>query len=134
MEASAAWMLSFALHYVLQLAVLVRAMTRPEREPASRLAWMLVILAVPGAGVVLYLLLGEVNPGRRVLARLRRQRADLPVMPPGAVPVRLHFRNTGPYPVRFRSLVFGREVETVVVRDRQQQRLLSREGVLYQPV
>ncbi|MCC0080160.1 MAG: PLDc N-terminal domain-containing protein [Rhodobacter sp.] len=87
MEASAAWMLSFALHYVLQLAVLVRAMTRPEREPASRLAWMLVILAVPGAGVVLYLLLGEVNPGRRVLARLRRQRADLPVMPPGAVPV-----------------------------------------------
>ncbi len=49
-------------------------------------------------------------------------------LPPGAVPVRLHFRNTGPYPMRFRSLVFGREVETVVVRDRQQQRLLSREG------
>ena len=89
MEPTAAWLLSFALHYVLQLAVLVRALTRPEREPASRLAWLLVILAVPGLGVILYLLLGEVNPGRRVLARLRKLRAVLPTMPPGAEPARV---------------------------------------------
>ena len=89
MEPTAAWLLSFALHYVLQLAVLVRALTRPEREPASRLAWLLVILAVPGLGVILYLLLGEVNPGRRVLARLRKLRAVLPTMPPGAETARV---------------------------------------------
>ncbi|MBK8978899.1 MAG: sigma 54-interacting transcriptional regulator [Planctomycetes bacterium] len=39
-------------------------------------------------------------------------------LPPGATPVRLHFRNTGPYGIRFRSLVFGEEIETVLLQDR----------------
>jgi len=83
LEGSAVWLLTFALHYALQMAVLVRALTRPDREPASRLAWVLVVLAVPGLGVVLYLLLGEVNPGRRLLARMRGIQARLPRMPEG---------------------------------------------------
>ena len=73
------------LHYVLQLAVLVRALTRPDREPASRVAWVLVILSVPALGIALYLTLGEVNPGRRRVVRMRAVREALPVAVPGAV-------------------------------------------------
>ena len=75
--------LTLTLHYTLQLLVLLRALTRPDREPASRLAWMLMILGVPVAGVVLYLMLGEVSPGRRRTAAMRKVRAALPVAVPG---------------------------------------------------
>jgi cardiolipin synthase len=34
-------------------------------SPASRIAWILVVLAVPVLGISVYLLLGEVNIGRR---------------------------------------------------------------------
>ncbi|MFN4100427.1 MAG: phospholipase D-like domain-containing protein [Pararhodobacter sp.] len=84
MEAVLAVLGTAALHYAVQLVVLVRALTRPGREPASRLAWVLVILAVPALGVVLYLLLGEVSPGRRRFARLQAVREALPVTVPGA--------------------------------------------------
>jgi cardiolipin synthase len=32
---------------------------RPHREPASRIAWIVVILAVPTLGMLAYLLPGE---------------------------------------------------------------------------
>lgn len=83
METSALLIVTAVLHYALQLAVLVRALTRPGREPASRLAWVLVILSVPALGLVLYLLLGEVSPGRRRAERMQRVRAALPVAMPG---------------------------------------------------
>lgn len=73
------------LHYALQLVVLVRALTRPDREPASRVAWMLVIMTIPALGIALYLALGEVSPGRDRLARMRAVREALPVAVPGAV-------------------------------------------------
>ena len=44
---------------VADAATIVRALLRPHREPASRLAWIMAILALPIAGVILYLLLGE---------------------------------------------------------------------------
>jgi cardiolipin synthase len=44
---------------VADVATIGRALLRPHREPASRLAWIMAILALPIAGVVLYLLLGE---------------------------------------------------------------------------
>lgn len=75
--------LTLTLHYALQLGVLLRALTRPDREPASRLAWMLVILGVPVAGALLYLMLGEVSPGRRRTALMHKVRRALPVMVPG---------------------------------------------------
>jgi hypothetical protein len=49
----------------LQLAVIVRALLRPNREPSSRIAWVVVIAVVPGIGIIAYLLLGETNIGRR---------------------------------------------------------------------
>lgn len=66
-----------------EIAVLVRAILRPNREPASRLAWVIVILVVPVIGLVAYLLLGEVRIsnsrreiGRRIDSSLPRPVAD----------------------------------------------------------
>jgi cardiolipin synthase len=64
---------------------------RPHREPASRIAWVLVILVFPVLGILAYLLLGETNIGRRRGERLRQTLARLPgsealvVAPGGAV-------------------------------------------------
>ena len=38
---------------------------RSRSTPAVRLAWLVVILAVPGVGIAAYLLVGEVRLGRR---------------------------------------------------------------------
>src|SRR5688572_3666843 len=68
---------------VAEVAVLVRAILRPNREPASRLAWVIVILVVPIIGLIAYLLLGEARisnsrreKGRQINASLRRPAAD----------------------------------------------------------
>lgn len=68
--------------FAVDVVVAVRALLRPHREPASRLAWILAIFALPIAGVMLYLLLGEarISSGRR--ERGRAINADLP-RPPG---------------------------------------------------
>lgn len=79
-----------------EAAVLVRAIVRPHREPASRLAWVIVIIVAPVIGAIFYLLLGETRvrrrrfgqivdaalprrpPGRAAVAKLRRSRHDAP--------------------------------------------------------
>src|SRR4029450_13825369 len=68
---------------VAEAAILLRAILRPHREPASRLAWVIVILIVPIVGVVAYLLLGEAGisrhrreKGREIDSRLPRPEAD----------------------------------------------------------
>lgn len=70
--------LVLALHVLLIAAAIARVLLRPHRDPASRIAWVVVILAVPVVGIVGYLLLGETNIGRRRVARLRAVRAALP--------------------------------------------------------
>ena len=42
------WLL---LHIVVSLALIVRVILKPHREPASRLAWTLVILILPAIGL-----------------------------------------------------------------------------------
>lgn len=54
-----------------ELAVLVRAMLRPHREPASRLAWMIVIIIAPIVGMLAYLVIGEARVSRSRRARCR---------------------------------------------------------------
>jgi len=68
---------------VAEVAVLMRAILRPNREPASRLAWVIVILVVPVVGLIAYLLLGEARisnsrreRGREIDASLPRPAAD----------------------------------------------------------
>ena len=60
------------------LAVMARAVLRPHREPASRVAWVAVIAALPGLGILIYLLLGETSIGRKRVARTREVLASLP--------------------------------------------------------
>lgn len=63
---------------VIHLAVIVRVILRPHREPASRIAWIVMIIALPAIGMIAYLLLGETNIGRR---RKRRIQEVLDGMP-----------------------------------------------------
>ncbi|MDB4786452.1 MAG: cardiolipin synthase [Planctomycetaceae bacterium] len=57
-------------HLLIELALIVRVMVRPHREPASRIAWVVVIASIPLIGILAYLLFGEVNIGKRRVARL----------------------------------------------------------------
>ena len=67
-----------AIHVVIQVTLIVRALLRPNREPASRVAWIAVILSLPVIGFVAYILFGEVNIGRRRVQRMRRVLSGLP--------------------------------------------------------
>jgi len=60
------------------LAFVARSILRPHREPASRVAWVVVIIVLPVVGIVAYILLGETNIGRRRVARMREVLARLP--------------------------------------------------------
>src|SRR5947208_9252853 len=66
------------LIFLVHLAVMARVILRPHREPASRIAWIVIIIVLPVAGMVAYLFLGETNIGRRRVRRIREVLADLP--------------------------------------------------------
>lgn len=76
--------LTLAAGAALEIAVLLRVMLRPHREPASRIAWVAVVLAVPLVGVLAYILLGEVNIGRRRVQRMRAVERGVPQPTPSA--------------------------------------------------
>lgn len=69
------------LFFCLQVFTLLRAMLRPYREPAARIAWVAVIASVPFFGMVAYLMFGEVNIGRRHIAKMSRVLEDMPKLP-----------------------------------------------------
>ncbi len=66
------------LDIVILIALIVRVLLRPHREPASRIAWIVVIIAFPLLGILAYLLFGETNIGRRRVARKREVISRLP--------------------------------------------------------
>jgi cardiolipin synthase len=68
--------------FLADAATVVRALLRPHREPASRLAWIIAILALPILGVVFYLLLGETRISGPRRTRGKEINARLP-RPPG---------------------------------------------------
>jgi cardiolipin synthase len=70
--------LAVALHVLLQAGFIARVLLRPHRDPASRIAWIVVILGLPVLGMAGYVLLGETNIGRSRLARLKQALAALP--------------------------------------------------------
>ena len=76
--------LMLAAGAVLEIAVLVRVMLRPHREPASRIAWLAVIIAVPLVGVLAYIMFGEVNIGHRRVERMRAVEGRMPLTAPSA--------------------------------------------------
>ena len=64
-------LLAVAAITLLELAVLARILVRPHRDPASRVAWIVVVATLPLLGVVAYLLLGETSIGRDRVRRAR---------------------------------------------------------------
>jgi cardiolipin synthase len=72
------------VHIVVVSACFVRILLRPHRDPTTRLAWMVVVLALPFAGALAYLLLGETNIGNKRVARLKKIFNGLPR--PGSAP------------------------------------------------
>ncbi|HEY3756081.1 MAG TPA: cardiolipin synthase [Opitutaceae bacterium] len=93
----------------IEVAVLLRVMLRPHREPASRIAWVAVIAALPAVGVIAYLLFGELDIGRGRLEMLRKIERD---MPPAGPEEGIGQANlTAGIPERYESLFrFGRSV------------------------
>jgi cardiolipin synthase len=67
-----------ALLILAEVAVLVRVLIRPHREPASRLAWIAVVIALPLLGIIAYLILGETRISGRRRERGRDVDAALP--------------------------------------------------------
>jgi cardiolipin synthase A/B len=64
--------------FLVHLGVIVRVILRPHRDPASRIAWIVVIIVVPAIGILAYILLGETNIGRRRVTRLQAVLATMP--------------------------------------------------------
>lgn len=83
------------LSLALTLGIMARIMLRPNRAPASRVAWLVVVGAVPVLGIIAYLLLGEVSLGRRRMGRVRAALARIPKYTEG---------NDDLVPERYRSL------------------------------
>jgi len=69
------------LHLLVEAALIVRVLIRPHRQPASRIAWIVVIVTLPIIGIVTYLLFGETSIGRRRVARMRDVLDGLPAYP-----------------------------------------------------
>ncbi|MDO5370589.1 cardiolipin synthase [Paracoccus sp. (in: a-proteobacteria)] len=65
------------LHAVAALAVSARVLMRPRLEPPVRLAWLLVIVVLPLAGILGYLLFGEIRLRRGYLQTRRHVRDRL---------------------------------------------------------
>ena len=70
--------IGIVIHVLIEIVVIVRVLLRPHREPASRVAWIVVIVVLPIVGILAYLLLGETNIGHRRIARMRKVIEDLP--------------------------------------------------------
>lgn len=69
---------ALVVHAVVEVAVIIRVMLRPHREPSSRIAWVAVVTAMPVIGILAYILFGEVNIGRRRVARMRKVLERMP--------------------------------------------------------
>ena len=70
---------------LIELAVIARVLLRPTRQPASRIAWVVVIAMLPVVGILAYLLFGETSIGRRRTAQVRDVLEAMPGFP-AAVP------------------------------------------------
>jgi cardiolipin synthase len=77
-ESTVTTTLFWALHILVQIALIVRVLLRPHRDPASRIAWIVVIISLPVLGILTYILFGEINIGRRRVRRSSEVLARLP--------------------------------------------------------
>jgi len=73
--------IAVALHILIELVLILRVLLRPHRQPASRIAWIVIIVVLPVVGILSYLLFGEVRIGRRRVARMQAVLARMPPLP-----------------------------------------------------
>ena len=76
------------VHLLIIAGLSVRVLLRPRRDPASRVAWILFIMALPYVGALAYLMLGEVRSTglsvhREPLGRIRFPSSGLAEGKPG---------------------------------------------------
>ena len=76
---------ALATHLLIEILLILRVLLRPHRVPASRVAWIAAIASLPVVGILAYLLFGEVNIGRRRMARMRQVMSAMPRLA-GAAP------------------------------------------------
>ena len=67
-----------AVYIAAFIVIMGRIILRPQREPASRLAWLIATIAVPVVGILAYLLLGEARISAKRRARYAAIEAHLP--------------------------------------------------------
>ena len=65
-------------YLLVHLGAIARVLLRPHREPASRVAWVVVMIVLPVVGILTYILLGETSIGRRRVSRMCAVLAALP--------------------------------------------------------
>jgi hypothetical protein len=68
---------------LVHLGVIARVILRPHREPASRVAWIVVMIVLPVIGILTYILLGETSIGRRRVSRMCAVLATMPDLTKG---------------------------------------------------
>ncbi|WP_299912115.1 cardiolipin synthase [uncultured Paracoccus sp.] len=71
-------MIFVLLHVLIVIAVGLRILLRQNRQPDSRAAWLLVVIALPYIGAIAYVLLGETDIGHKRVARMQKVMAGLP--------------------------------------------------------
>src|SRR5262252_4372452 len=64
--------------FIVHLCVIARVILRPHRDPASRIAWIVVVIVLPVIGILAYILLGETSIGRRRVSRLHAVLTTMP--------------------------------------------------------
>lgn len=74
MSAYVIWLIVYAISHA---AVLLRALSVEGKEPVSRAAWVLVLVFLPGIGIVAYLLFGEPWVARRSRRRAGKVASEL---------------------------------------------------------
>ncbi len=67
------WSILSIVNYA-SVLVAIEHIIRRRREPRGSLAWILALLLLPGVGLILFLLIGQVPIQRKVRRRLRRRR------------------------------------------------------------
>ena len=80
--------LFFLTHTTLSLVIIARVLMRPRIEPSVRLAWIMVVEAVPLLGILAYLLFGEVRMSQAEVQRMADVRDRLTGRDPGLPMVR----------------------------------------------
>lgn len=86
-----------AIAVLVEIAVLLRAILRPHREAASRLAWILIIVFAPLVGALAYLLLGETRVRRRRFGKLVDKSLPRPPVDEGAVALLHRSHHSAPF-------------------------------------